>query len=179
MLEKQKQKIMEILSKNTKYNNIIFIGHHPIITEKVKKGIQYTYSLIELFKSLVDKLSQYQQKYYLCADTHNYQKTKIEMNELIIEQYITGTGGAEQDECVNPKIHNFSESKDYSDDIKENLKGIIFNINECRKEFGFLLCEEKDGQLEFKFIPSIGLNGGYYDKYIKYKTKYLKLKNKN
>ena len=72
---------------------------------------------------MVDKLSQYQQKYYLCADTHNYQKTKIEMNELIIEQYITGTGGAEQDECVNPKIHNFSESKDYSDDIKENLKG--------------------------------------------------------
>ena len=36
-------------------------------------------------------------KYYLCADTHQYQYGIVELGENKIEQYVVGTGGTKCD----------------------------------------------------------------------------------
>lgn len=178
LLEKQKEKIENILSIYKKYNNIIFIGHHPIISKKIKikdgeikLKIEINESLINLYKSISDLLNN-KKIYHLCADTHNYQTGIITIDRLKIEQHITGTGGAEQDDCIQVN------GKD-----EQILENVSYKINRCENQYGFLICNENvDDELEFQFINSnisSDLEGGYYDKYIKYKMKYLKLKNKN
>ncbi len=114
--------------------------------------------------------------YHLCADTHNYQKGKIQIqyNGKIINiiQYICGTGGAHKDEC--PKF-NDAESQNII------LDNINYTISDCFEKNGFLDVNIKDDDIEFNFIESKKSyekiqEGGYYNKYLKYKQKYLELK---
>ena len=110
LLDHQEKTINKIISDNIDATNIIIIGHHPIISLKikVKDGVlsdkeNITTELVNLFINLGDKLTG-KNIYYLCADTHNYQTGKIQLlnkpNIPVINQYICGTGGAEQDECA-------------------------------------------------------------------------------
>ena len=98
-------------------NNIIFVGHHPIIScrgEKPKKdkakakdksNKYYLGPLHDFFRALTPFLAG-KYIYYLTSDTHCYQHIDIFPNldkEYKIEQHIVGTGGASLDNCINDK----------------------------------------------------------------------------
>lgn len=173
LIKYQTYKVTKILSENLSATNIIIIGHHPIISikekEKDKKIVEkenITEGLIMLFQNLKSLLSR-KNIYYLCADTHNYQQGIVTIeDDLQINQYICGTGGADQDNC--------SKKKETVID-KHRLRYII---NECKKEFGFLDVSESGDRLELNFISTESMVGGYYTKYLKYKHKYINLQKK-
>ena len=178
IIQKQNDKIKDIIIKygNDK-KNIVLIGHHPIVTIKVKADtnrFDITNGLVNLYKFL-DDILQSKNLYYLCADTHNYQSGKVYIQELEINQYITGTGGADQDICTK-----------LGEDNKYDIK---YKNIQCQNSFGFIVCNEnKDENLECNFVEGRiteqvetapmhpDLQGGYYKKYLKYKNKYLNLK---
>jgi hypothetical protein len=175
LIDHQEREINKILSENIDAKNIIIIGHHPIISLKikVKDGVStdkenITKELVNLFINLGDKLTG-KNLYYLCADTHNYQTGKVQLpNMPVINQYICGTGGAEQDEC--------GIKKELS---KENIR--YYDIM-CNKIFGFLVVSIDGDNISFEFVNATHEhnthNGGFYTKYIKYKQKYILLKEK-
>jgi hypothetical protein len=179
----QETRIRDILAENKSAKNIIFVGHHPIISVKIKNDKPKPSSL-EKFKQLfinINGLLLGKKLYYLCADTHLYQHGKVTIKssgvpDIEIDQYICGTGGAEQDECpppTSPTSPSIIENKD---------KTLSFNMSNCSKIFGFLVVDIKDDVINFNFQNTeesgkgIAHGGSYYSKYMKYKLKYEKLK---
>jgi hypothetical protein len=164
LLEYQESKIKDIIIDNN-CKNIIFIGHHPIIAKVLKKETNIFKAedgIIRFFQNIKNLLIN-KNIFYLCADTHFYQKGIITIDEININQYIVGTGGAEQDDLPKePMIENYDE--------------IIYNILEQDRSFGFISVNIDDN-ISIDYLKT-NIDGGYYDKYLKYKTKYLKLKNK-
>lgn len=162
LLAYQEQKIINAINEND-CKNIIFIGHHPIISKVYKKDINKFKpedKLIDFFRRL-GSLIIHRHITYLCADTHFYQKGIITIDELKITQYIVGTGGAEQDDLpLEPLNENYGE--------------LNYNILEQDKSFGFITVNIDD-DLFIEYHKTI-MDGGYYAKYLKYKMKYLKLK---
>ena len=199
-MEYQERKIIKAITLNSTCTNIIFIGHHPIITKVYKK---FTYKdnttenknvsdfnskMITFFNSMPESLNK-KTIYYLCADTHFYQKSEVKINnKLTIHQYIVGTGGADQD-----KLHIY---KDYIQELYEENKTlndipISYNIIEHKKTFGFIIVNIQDNNIiDINYLDTEAkseeakseesktedLNGGYLKKYLKYKAKYLQLK---
>ena len=111
LMEYQEEKIKEAIRLNSTCTNIIFIGHHPIIS-KVYKEITNKDNTTEkknvsdfnskmitfftFFNSMPESLNK-KTIYYLCADTHFYQQSEVIINnKLTIHQYIVGTGGADK-----------------------------------------------------------------------------------
>ena len=188
--EYQKRKVIEYIRIHPTVKNIIFIAHHPIITTKGKiddegKFVIKNELLEGLYQFYIDvylelrELFMSKNIYHLCADNHLYQDGNIIMKELggkIIRQIVCGTGGAEKDLC--PGILNLVEER-------VSYEFTCVSIN------GFLdVIEDETGNLTFNFIrvPSLdipasasavsgGNNEYYYSKYIKYKNKYINLKN--
>jgi hypothetical protein len=162
----QEEEIKKIIIKYNHCNNIIFIGHHPIFTVKQKKDKnkqEILFGLVQLYQNIKD-IVRGKNIYHLCADTHLYQTGIVNIDDININQYVVGTGGAEQDNC--PPIGPYEKS---------NIK---YNITECVKNFGFLVVDIDDLP-SFNFISiDTTLSGGYYFKYMKYKNKYYELKNK-
>ena len=172
MINLQEVQLTKALQENIEKKNIIIIGHHPIISAKSNKSenkISVDNNLIKLFKNLkscfIDK-----NIYYLCADTHFYQYSQLDINkEFIINQYIVGTGGAEQDGLP-------------LEISKINHEDITYTIIENKKNFGFLeieINEDIDIDTINLLFNKVESDGGYYKKYIKYKTKYNNLKKMN
>jgi hypothetical protein len=164
LLEYQESKIKKAIIENN-CKNIIFIGHHPIIAKVLKKDkniFKAEDKIISFFKNLNDLIKE-KNIIYLCADTHFYQKSIITIADLKINQYIVGTGGAEQDTMpIEPMIENYGD--------------LTYNILEQDKSYGFITVNiDEDISIDYH---SISVDGGYYSKYLKYKTKYLSLKNK-
>ena len=99
------KKLLDILINKFTFKNIIISGHDPIVTYKVKSGEFKKKTLykkgIEFLYQLYSKLPE-ANKYYLCADTHQYQKAEIEINECKITQYVVGTGGTDCDKPCPP-----------------------------------------------------------------------------
>lgn len=139
-------------------NNLIFVGHHPIYGLKSKlkfgtsknKGQNFSETGLDLLVNII-KMCNPESVYHLCADIHNYQQnnlvithTDTETTTYNIKQYITGTGGAHQDELPNPKfkplkLDNYTIKYDLSDSLSKG-------------NYGFLFLEEKsDGELVFEF----------------------------
>jgi predicted MPP superfamily phosphohydrolase len=179
----QETRIRDILAENQDARNIIFVGHHPIITVKYKidkDKAKTKISSLEKFKQLfinINPLLLGKNKYYLCADTHLYQHGKVTIKspgipDIEIDQYTCGTGGAEQDDCP-PTLSGIFENKD---------KTLTYNMDNCSKIFGFLVVNIKDGVINFNFENTeesgtgVVHGGSYYSKYLKYKVKYEKLK---
>jgi hypothetical protein len=171
----QEKQVKELLEKeeNKDKKNIIIIGHHPIITVKLKKNketgkeedkIENLDELIQLFKN-ISSLLENKNIYYLCADNHLRQEGIITFDNLTINQYVSGTGGAELDNCVEPKI------------VKNG--DLTYDIKLCNSIHGFYYVTENSDKLQFHFEqadPIVTQNGGYKEKYLKYKAKYLNLK---
>ena len=101
--------------------------------------------------------------YYLCADTHYYQYSTICIDNLQIEQYIVGTGGANTDEL--PVDNNYT--------ILLNDITVKYIWHEQCQTNGFLVVSVEDDVVSTEFIDA------YEKKYIKYKNKYLNLKKMN
>jgi hypothetical protein len=194
--------ILNIIEDKPIYNikNVIFYGHEPLLTykEKEKKGIivQKPSVLENLLDLLFEMKTIHDANFYwVCADYHIYQNGEIidNMNPSNkINQWIFGTGGGKLDDVVS--FPNFSY-KQYRLDI---LKNIIYDsgYNNISSTYSHQLGLNQYGYGEItfdresvthKFIKSDYTNlnenqgGGSlleYNKYLKYKSKYLKLKNK-
>jgi len=152
----QNEKILYLIKTNVSVDNIIIIGHHPIISNRQKKEVIITINdgLVNLFKSIKD----IKNIYYLCADTHFYQYSKITIHDLLIHQYITGTGGAKPD--VLAPI------------TSQKVDIMTFNVIEQKSANGFIIVESKDKKIKIKFVDN---EKDFSQKYLKYKSKYLNL----
>lgn len=149
--------VKDVLQSNSKVNNIILIGHHPIYSIKNKKGTKNVFKLSKFIDFLknISSLLIGKNIYYLCADTHIYQEGLIKiLPDLEIKQYVVGTGGAEQDE-----IYTLDNT------IIENGLLVYEKLNE-KREWGFLTVDIGETDLSFEFISAnTGLLGGYTKKY--------------
>lgn len=183
----QQNKIIEILTKHSTntFKNIIFVGHHPIISGRVKGGgnkFPELINLIQLFKNITGLLIE-KNVVYLCADTHYYQESQITIGDLKITQYIVGTGGADLDEIpTEPFIGNESFNYIYNTRTQSQSYGFlevnIDNEGVISAEFiNTVIAEAKNKYLKYgsdkRITPSANI---YQNKYLKYKTKYLELK---
>lgn len=168
-------KVQEIINKilsqvkhilaSYKYQKLIFVGHHPILSIKIKKNDpKYIFSetipnntninsLLDFFLNIKDNIKDINKIYYLCADVHFYQKSIINIDDLEIEQYIVGTGGADLDNIYNGKI----DISKFKKKIKKGIKNFDFQIIEQFKNFGYLIVNlTLDGpNFEFKKIGQI------------------------
>lgn len=139
----QLSQIIQALMSNVTQKHIIFIGHHPIKSWK-KKGIVITTHLYSLFSNLTNFLTN-KTIYYLCADTHLYQHSKLYINNntlpyntITIEQFVVGTGGAETDKLGKLTEKSYGFPVDNIDDRYDIM------IYEQKKEHGFLVCEYRE-----------------------------------
>ena len=164
LLKYQEKQIKVAIEKyNRDINNIIFIGHHPIATNVRKETkdddgkiigyenkVDYSYKLITFFNS-INKLLSNKTIYYLCADTHFYQQSEIQIGEqLQINQYIVGTGGADLDQLPEKDtsfiLKNIITTKDGINVIYD------IDIRNQKKTFGFLTVDiQDDNKIAFKF----------------------------
>lgn len=155
----QLMQIITLLNKFKNRKNIIFIGHHPLHTSYNKKiNVQHTL-LIELFRDInvfVNNRLDSSNVFYLCADTHLYEKSHVIIDNMKIHQYIVGTGGTTLDNIIDEKMYQ-----------NDN-----YTIIEQVKRHGYLKCILKNKEWVFTFIPVINTPtyGGTY-KIKKLKTK--------
>lgn len=150
----EEQQLLNILNELINYfseidftiKNVVISGHHPIVTRRIKKGID-VYSPLnmkgQIFLNKIFSKIPNTNKYYLCADTHQYQKSLIKLGDNIITQHVVGTGGTDCDnENINPNIQYISIN-----DILE------YKLLETNKSFGFLYCDKDNDNISCTFIP--------------------------
>jgi hypothetical protein len=156
------RKWVEEANKTESIRNIIFVGHHPLVFYKPKKGKtepKIFDELISFFASLYFK--QNLNKYYLCADVHFHQTSIVSITKSDgtstnkFEQHVVGTGGTELDNIPE----NVTESP-------KNIENVSISVNQSKKEHGFLVVrkkeekkdeEKKNGKnLEFTFVKTEG-----------------------
>ena len=120
-----------------------------------------------LIQAISDVNTNHKEIYYICADVHNYVNASFTIGDTTIHQIICGTGGADKDKIctsISP--------------VKSSLISNI-TVDGNTSSNGFLKLIIKNNTVEPKFIPtdiSYAKPSGK-QKYIKYKTKYLELKN--
>jgi predicted MPP superfamily phosphohydrolase len=142
--------ILTTVARFHKINNIIVVGHDPIVTRRFKKKRDVRKPLDDDGLRFLDKLYNIvpsANKYYLCADTHNYQVATIKLKTHTIQQYVVGTGGTDLDEedisTTDPLVK--IELADKTIDLQHQLTQIDLS-------HGYLLCnEESDDTLKFTF----------------------------
>ena len=189
LIEYQSNKILDIILANSDKKNIILVAHHPLVCTKAEKAC-VNIKIIQLFRNLFEKLMEkagssiiMKKIYHLCADYHVYQQMNIsiilnmrspEPRVITITQYTAGTGGADLDEILTldekENVINTQQQKELFD------SGVTYKIVEEEKVNGFLEVDV-DREISFKFIKANEQKGGddlYYNKYIKYKSKYLR-----
>ena len=150
-------KIQELFILNTinkyknKFKNLMFIAHHPIIgyqyKDKKSKLIKPFYNMAKMLTKVYSILGDTVNYYHLCADLHLRQEGIININDMIINQYVAGTGGTKLDKSSKsfPKYTNLE-----IDDMN-----IDFELNISEEVYGFLHCYIKNGLIQFAFINSI------------------------
>jgi len=156
----QQTRIIEVIKSQVKNNaaitNIIIIGHHPIFG--VKKTMEQTEKMedsgIEFFLSVKDAIEDPKYSfYYLCADIHNYQHSKItltkEGKEMEIEQHIVGTGGTDSD-----TLENEGADEIVIDSFAEGVPIKEVRLLERIVRYGFLVCKSEGGVLSMRFVAA-------------------------
>jgi hypothetical protein len=162
------------------YDNLILIGHHPILTVKSKKEskidasgkvikewtIQHTEDIPEFkeFFKLIAPQIKTDRIYYLCADLHLYQHGLVTITtggkDFIINQYVAGTGGTELDDEYKHKDGANMDILDLQMPFVEDSSDyrVKYQMIDYKKECGFLVCHLKNG-IRFDFI-SVKSKGG-------------------
>jgi hypothetical protein len=140
--------ILKTISRYHKLKNIIIVGHDPIVTRRLKKdkdkreplhcdGLEFLNKLYNIVPSA--------NKYYLCADTHNYQEATIMLRNHQIQQYVVGTGGTDLDREYIPNDNSLIS-------LQNNYNGLFYKLNLINISHGYLLCnEDSNGTLTFTF----------------------------
>ena len=155
----QFDKINKILTVLGIKDNLILIGHHPIISYKSKKdnivsdfSVDFIDFVYKLFKNNNFNIRNF---YYLCADTHFYEhskiyiKSNIDNKEILINQYIVGTGGADLDKLgIIADPINIEINENYS---------INFNRVQAIEDYGYLNCFYDD-KWNFYFINKVNID---------------------
>ncbi len=151
---------------SVKIKNIIIIGHHPIIYLRYKGGDdnETLSSIQEKFSPVLQNIYQTVNNtkvnntkvkyYYLCSDLHLYQhgtiiiptiNQKNKKTQMVINQYVVGTGGAELDDpLLRPDSDkNKKNLLNYQSDISDMKYIVHEDIQAC----GFLVCDilDKEG----------------------------------
>ena len=109
--DKISRALTAIAKRGIPINQIITVGHHPIIGTKRKKDkesgeVKYKNQRIDDqgagFIASCNQMFPDAQCVYLCADIHQYQESEVIIHgmERPIHQYIVGTGGAELDKLL-------------------------------------------------------------------------------
>ena len=159
--------VLDGIEDKESIKNILICGHEPIVSLKIKKdkpinlelkdglpetaeeekyrGINFFYQIYSQFPSA--------EKFYLCADVHNYQEGIIEFNDsgkTTVTQYVVGTGGTELD-MYNYDNFFLNENIDFSTDLID----FSFRLKTYQLEFGYLNCRKEGEGLTFEFNPVI------------------------
>lgn len=119
LIEEQRKRVIEEINKY-KFNKLIISGHHPIYSYKLKyTSEKKKYEVVEGFPLFIELLIEINRiinnpgmnYYYLCADLHLYQQGKVILDDgkMVINQYVTGTGGTELD--PNPFDPKYADAK--------------------------------------------------------------------
>lgn len=171
-------------SNNTtdKIKNIVIAGHHPIFSYRDKyedgnfKPIRKSLDNrgLEFIDFIYNNFSDCE-KFYLCADVHQYQKANIILGSNSIYQYVVGTGGTDCDEeCPEVTGEKYTEFKKETTPLLKS-----FELLECKRSHGYQYCHiDLSGKLQCDFIATgecFNKKGG--SKFRK-KTKKLKTKKK-
>ena len=168
LIEFQNSQIYEAINRYSgRINNILIIGHHPISGYKFKEEknedglvipahiellsdiIKFNTVLKEIYRIAGGNDVNY---YYLCADLHMYQEGDISLttndSNMIIKQYIVGTGGTKLDDVIPDNIEF------------PTMPGITYTMNRVEYDCGFLECKIEEEGLIFTPIllknPSFG-----------------------
>lgn len=144
---------------------VFICGHIPIGSKIYKKGkhkldqslpIQLYDLMFELVKNIKSK-NEGIKIYYMCADTHYFQRVEIEMKRgdksYQLEQFVAGTGGNKLDPWVEDK----NMEMEY-----ERVKGqteFHYEIIETQRDHGYVMV---DGTEDPKFISVPSHEGGGY-----------------
>jgi hypothetical protein len=161
--------IIKALLDNPNITSLIIVGHHPIYQLK-NKTIKDPPSFITEYKSdihidftpvleiifiILPPTTKY---YYLCSDLHLYQEGEIEIsfknyrhtNNMMIQQYIVGSGGTELD----PKLNSQLDKIKYDSTDSNHNTNIRYTFIKEEHKYGFLDCLIERGKAPtFKFIP--------------------------
>lgn len=155
----QRNEILTTIQSNQEKQNIVLIGHHPIIEYK-QKGTQFKAriqcpGLVELWQEIVSENPD-KNYYHLCADVHLYQEGVVTIpnksgsvgkpdveNTVTIHQHIVGTGGAELD----PASMTTDTLSATSGTITVN-----YTMSQNISTYGLLKCTDTGGVLSFEFI---------------------------
>ena len=146
------------------------MGHHPITNIRCKKKKSNSgYAIktepvkptfIDLWNTIRTTVNLPDMNYYyLCADTHMYQKgvvtvTNTDGTELMnITQYIVGTGGADLDDNPYNKITELESPYIVTDNKSGYTIKYETKSEDILQSYGFLECESNDRVLSFQFIP--------------------------
>lgn len=150
LMSVQFNQVKKILQKHSKMKNVFFAGHHPLVvykveeTETMKKLHLFNESFVHFFRKLSYHLKN-KKIYYLCADSHFYEESIITIknpgkDNILINQYIVGTGGAELDDIDVTKTCKQEEQNQFT-----------YNILYVKKAHGFLLCDYDHDKMEWLF----------------------------
>jgi len=159
--------ILSTISKySTNIKNLVIIGHHPIIGIKSKETIDVLDDIpefINTLKMINDTIKTNVSKpvnfYYLCADLHLYQSGIIVMknldntDEMIINQYIVGTGGTELDNPIPLDKIKYANGIPIKYNRQIGDKTMEYMVTDCIQDFGFLECIMSE-KPSFTFIPT-------------------------
>ena len=174
------------LIRNQNFRGIrrVFIcGHIPIGSKIYKKGkheldqslpIQLYDLMFELVKNIKSKNKRIK-IYYMCADTHYFQRAEIEMKRwgesYQLEQFVAGTGGNKLD----PWTEDENEEMEY-DSVKGQTE-FHYKIIETRHKHGYVMVTDT-GEPNFISVSSHE-GGGYKEVKSGHKSKRKTNKRKN
>lgn len=94
-----------------------YVQHDPFISFGKKSPIVFP-----KIKEILGVLAKYPPIAILCADTHNYQKGTLQIGDILIHQYVVGTGGAHPD-YVKGKNGNTYTDMDITYTMETHIPG--------------------------------------------------------
>ena len=155
IIKEQNQFIDESVNNGIKngVDKIVFIGHHPLIQYKSKgkdnKPTKLSTDISEIYPVLLAVNFPNIKYYYLCADYHSYQHGTVilkspDKKNMVIEQYISGTGGT----VLDPDLGNIIPPSE-----SNNKEIVDYTLHENQHTWGYLVCETEPDKLKCTFVP--------------------------
>jgi hypothetical protein len=156
-LQREQRKYVNSAIRRFEGENVILIGHNPIIYEKMKdgktrnqmdSGVEFTELLFDV-KNMNPRSNEqkYRNIYYLCADYHQYEEGSIVIKRgdesVVIHQYIVGVGGTKLDTYHKKNMQVSQGQGPYT---------LEYTHIKTKTQHG-LLQANFDGDWNFEFVP--------------------------